>query len=246
VEQQLDKFFKENVRQLMQQYKVSTEAELEALLQANGSSLAAERKAFGDREVAQQFIAEKLKGPITVSRRDLLREYQEHLDEFTHPEQVKWQQVVVQYDNHADRDEPLRIANDVLTELNRGADFDALARQYSEEPLGRSGGHWDWTQPGSIADAELRRTLGELAVGETSRVLAGPKSCLIVKVTGKRAARTTPFVEVQDELRKRIEEQRRKEQIKAVLEEVRSTAVVETMFDQQETKPPSAGPADQD
>ncbi len=231
VEQQLDKFFKENVRQLMQQHKVSSEAELEALLQANGSSLAAERKAFGDRELSQQFMAEKLMGQVTVSRRDLLSDYQDHLDEFTHPEQVKWQQVLVQYDRHGGRDEALQTANDVLAELDGGADFDAVARQHSEEPLGKSGGHWDWTQPASVADAELRRTLGELAVGETSGVLAGPRSCLIVKVTGKRAARTTPFVEVQDDLRKRIDERRRKEQIKAVLDEVRAAAVVETMFD---------------
>ena len=83
----------------------------------------------------------------------------------------------------------------------------------------------------------MRQTLADLSVGETSRVLAGPKSCLIVKVTGKRATRTTPFVEVQDELRKRIEERRRKEQIKAVLDEVRASAVVETMFDQEDVKP---------
>jgi hypothetical protein len=231
VEQQLDRFFKQNVQQLMQQHQVSSEAELEALLQANGSSLAAERKAFGERELAQQFIAEKLKGDVSVSRRDLLTEYHDHLDEFTHPEQVKWQQIVIQYDKHEGRDGALGVADTVLGELQRGMDFDEAARRYSEEPLGKSGGHWDWTQPGSVADPELRRTLGELAVGETSGGLPGEKSWVIVKVTGKRPERTTPFVEVQDELRKRIEERRRKDRIKAVLDEVRASAVVETMFD---------------
>jgi parvulin-like peptidyl-prolyl isomerase len=231
VNQQLDKFFKQNVQQLMQQNKVSSEAELEALLQANGSSLAAERQAFGERELAQQFIAEKLKGDISVSRRDLLTEYHDHLDEFTHPEQVKWQQIVIQYEKHDGRDGALRVADAILDELQRGMEFDEAARKYSEEPLGKSGGHWDWTQPGSVADAELRGALGDLAVGESSGALTGAKACLIVKVTGKRAERTTPFVEVQDELRTRIEERRRRDRIKAVLDEVRETAVVETMFD---------------
>jgi parvulin-like peptidyl-prolyl isomerase len=234
VEQQLDKFFKENVQQLMQQNKVSSEADLEALLQANGSSLAAERKAFGDRELAQQFVAEKLKGDINVSRRDLLTEYHDHPEEFTHPEQVKWQQIAIQYDKHDGRDGAVRVAETILGELDRGMDFDEAARKYSEEALGKSGGHWDWTQPGSVADAELRRALGSLSVGETSGALPGVKACLIVKVTGKRAERTTPFVDVQDELRKRIEERRRKDRIKAVLDEVRAAAVVETMFDKPE------------
>jgi parvulin-like peptidyl-prolyl isomerase len=237
VEQQLDKFFKQNVQQLMQQHQVSSEAELEALLQANGSSLAAERKAFGERELAQQFIAEKLKGDVSVSRRDLLTEYHDHLDEFTHPEQVKWQQIVIQYAKHEGRDGALGVADTVLGELQRGMDFDEAARRYSEEPLGKSGGHWDWTQPGSVADPELRRTLGELAVSETSGGLPGEKSWVIVKVTGKRPERTTPFVEVQDELRKRIEERRRKDRIKAVLDEARASAVVETMFDAHVAEP---------
>jgi len=245
IEQQLDKLFRENVQQMMQQHHVSSEAELDALLQEQGSSLARERKGFGEAMIARQFLQEKLgEGGATVTRRDLLNEYHDHLDEFTRPEQVKWQQILIRYDRHGGRDGALQIADNVLADLQRGTDFDAAARKYSEEALGKNGGHWDWTQPGSVADSELRRALEELPVGQTSRVLPGEKSCLIVKVTGKRAERTTPFVEVQDDLRKRIDERRRTEKMQAILEEVKAKVVVETMFDQQNAGTGSAGPAD--
>lgn len=231
VETQLDKFFKQNIEQLMQQHQVSSEAELEALLQTQGSSLAAERKAFGQREIAAQYVGEKLKNEKEITRQDLLAEYRAHLDEFSQPAQVKWQQLWVSYAKHGDRDGARRVLDAALAELDGGASFDDVVRKYSDEPTASRGGHWDWTRPDSVADEELRQALGTLSVGQTSGVLAGPKAVVVVKITGRRDARTTPFVELQDDLRTRIRERRRKEQIQAVLDEARAAAVVETMFD---------------
>lgn len=231
VEAQLDKFFKQNVEQLMQQHRVSSEAELEALLQTQGSSLAAERQAFGQREIAAQYVGEKLKNEKEITRQDLLAEYRAHRDEFTQPAQVKWQQVWVSYAKHGDRDGARRVLDAALAELDGGAAFDEVVRKYSDEPTAARGGHWDWTRPDSVADEELRQALSTLAVGQTSGVLAGPKALVVVKITGRRDARTTPFAELQDSLRERIRERRRKEQIQAVLDAARAGAVVETMFD---------------
>jgi peptidyl-prolyl cis-trans isomerase C len=243
VEAQLDKFFKQNVEQLMQQHQVSSEAELEVLLQTQGSSLVAERQAFGQREIAAQYVGEKLKNEKEITRQDLLAEYRAHLDEFTQPAQVKWQQLWIAYDKHGDRDAARRVLDAALAELSSGTSFDDVVRKYSDEPTAARGGHWDWTRPDSVADKELQQALSTLSVGQTSGVLAGPKAFVVVKITGRRDTRTTPFAELQDSLRDRIRERRRKEQIQAVLAEARAAAVVETMFDGVPAAPSPATPA---
>jgi parvulin-like peptidyl-prolyl isomerase len=86
-------------------------------------------------------------------------------------------------------------------------------------------------QPDSVAEPELRDALKTLKKGEISGPIATEKAYMLVKVIETQPARTTPFEEVQDELRKSISERKKGERITAVVEKIKSKAIVETMFD---------------
>jgi parvulin-like peptidyl-prolyl isomerase len=257
VQKQLDEIFDQQLADMMKQVGVTSIAELEAKITAAGSTLANElqvtgntlpevREAFGRKALSTQYLREAIGADPEVSRTQLLEEYHASLADYSTPEKVKWQQIRISYERHGGQDGARRVLAQALGELHGGAPFDDLARKYSDEFLATKGGHWDWTQPESLSDAQLRDVLLATGVDQVADPIMGEKAFLIVRVTGKQAAATKPFSEVQVELREKILKREREARIAEVLEEAKSQAVIETMFDELESTgerqdPPVAG-----
>lgn len=228
---QLDEFFDLEVERLKGQFKVSNVAELEALLQSQGMSLVTMREMFGNRQLATEYIRGKMGEESPLTRQDLLNAYNARKDEFAQPEQVKWQQIQVSLSKHGSRDAALEKLSAVIADLEQGIDFSVVAKTHSDGPLKENGGHWDWTQPTSIANEDVRQALSQLNTGEMSGVIESGNSLQIVKVTGRKPATHTPFSEVQEQIRAEIIEKQRSAKAKQIIAELKQDAVIETMFD---------------
>ncbi|MFG0332826.1 MAG: peptidyl-prolyl cis-trans isomerase [Maioricimonas sp. JB049] len=230
VEQQLDIYFEQEIERLKEKTGAGTLAELEAQLQMAGTTLASARKAFGRRQLAGQFLQERLQEP-TVTRQELLTEYRAHREEYHTPAEVKWQQIWVSLQKQGGVDAARQVMERALAELQSGVAFDDVASRYSDGVMAASGGHWDWTQLKSIANRDVAAALEQLSVGETSGVVEGEKALQLVRVVDRRAARYTPFEDVQNEIRDRLRAEKRRVAAEEIVAELRETAVIETMFD---------------
>lgn len=242
VEEQLDAIFQDQLEQMLQAAGVQSVGELEAKLKAAGSSLASEmqvtgetvaeiRKSFGRRALSAQYLREAIGTIPVATRQELLDEYRRRRSEFSQPARVKWQQLQISFAAHNGKDNAIRALARARADLQAGTSFDEVVRQHGDGPLAKLGGHFDWTQPESIADPKLREALESLPAGEISGPIESEKALLLVKVTESQPARTAPFEEVQDELRKSITKRKKEERVAAVLAEIKAKAVVETMFD---------------
>ncbi len=245
IQKQLDSIFDAQLAEMMKQLDVTSLPELEAKLTAAGTSLATElqasgstmaelRESFGRRALSTQYLREALGPDPQVTRGELLEEYRARMDEYTTPSRVKWQQIRISYDRHGGREGARRVLAQALSDLRSGTTFDDAARKYSDEFLATQGGHWDWTQPESLSDTALRDVLLGTAVEQIADPISGDKAFLVVKVTGKQAAQTKPFADVQEELRKTITERQRAERLEKTLADAMADAVIETIFDDQE------------
>ncbi len=232
VEQQLDTLFEKRIDEMKSQLGVSTHAELEAHLQAMGTTLSSVRKAFSDQQLALQSMSLHAGQEPNINRQELMAEYERRLPEFTTPAQVKWQQLWISYDKHGGKDGALAVLDSAIHELKAGMPFDDVARKYSDGVMAAEGGNWDWTQRESLADAQIAQALGELQVGEIGSVIQGEKAFQLVKVTGRRPESRKPFAEVQGEIHEELLKQKRQEMAKDTLEKLKSKAVVMTMFDE--------------
>ncbi|QDT34133.1 peptidylprolyl isomerase [Thalassoglobus polymorphus] len=235
VDEQLDEFFAEEVVRLQTQFNVGNIAELETLLQSQGMSLATMRDAFGNRQLASEYVRGKMGSEAPLTRQDLLKEYNLRKEEFAHPEQIKWQQIQVSVTKHGSRNNAAREMNKAIEELRQGADFTDVVQRYSDGPLKDKGGHWDWTQPSSIANTDVRTALAKLQTGQMSEVIQNDSSLHIVKVTGRKAATYTPFPEVQEKIRTELIAKQREAKAEKILAELRENAVIETMFDDRDS-----------
>lgn len=232
VETQLDEFFQQHVERLKQQFQVETTADLEALLQENGMSLSTMRKAFGENQLASQYVSAKIGEDTPVTRQELLAEYRARLDEFAEPEQVKWQQLQISKTGRGKEAAALQKMDEALAELRRGESFSDVVKKHSTGPLAENGGHWDWTQPESIAHPQVRTVLRELPEGQVSEVISTDSFLQVIKITGRRPARHLPFESVQEKIRKEMTEKRREDQARQLIAELRADAVIETIFDE--------------
>jgi parvulin-like peptidyl-prolyl isomerase len=90
---------------------------------------------------------------------------------------------------------------------------------------------------------ELRTPLSELPELTPSEVISTSRNFQIVQVEERVPMRTKPFEEVQDELKQQIQEKRQRDKFKRIIDELKATAVIETILDE-ETAADPAGPAE--
>ncbi len=233
VEAQMDKFFEGEVERLMKVTSTGSPTELEGVLQSQGLSLVTLRKQFGDRQLAGQFMRSKMGSEPTASREEMLELYEQDVETFTESEEVKWQQIDLTYEAQGGVDAAEAAAQKLLQQIRSGAiTFDAAAHDKSDSALASKGGHWDWTQPSSLADADVKETLMSLALNEVSDVIPTKTACSIVMVTGRHESRVIPFNEVQTELHDRIVKDKKEAIGKTVLKELMDEAVIHTILDE--------------
>ncbi|SFI26818.1 peptidylprolyl isomerase [Planctomicrobium piriforme] len=233
VNKQVDKFFeKDVVTNLKQKFDVDSTAELEGLLQDQGTSLETMRRVFADQQLASQYVRTKIGEEPKPSRAELLEVYNKQIEKYSQPMQVKWQQLQVSITPTRDKKEAQAILEKALADVRAGSTFDEVVKKYSDGPLKENGGHWDWTQPASIANTDVKAALEKLKPGEISKIISNATALQVVKVTERREAGSQPLEEVQEDIRQQIIEEWREERVVAVLAEVRANAVVETIFDE--------------
>ncbi len=236
VEAQLDKFFEVQVQRLMVSSGAKSPTELEGGLQSQGMSLVTMRKSFGDQQLVGQYLRSKMGAEPTASREEMLARYDADIDTFTEASEVKWQQIDVSYQVHNGQDEAEAAAQKLLKQIRSGAlTFDDAAHDKSDSLLAKSGGHADWTNPESLADADVKLALTTLDVNEISDVIRTAEGCCrIVKVTGRHETRVIPFNEVQKELHDRIVKDKKSAVEVEVLKKLKETAVIHSILDEED------------
>lgn len=232
VEEQIDKQFeKERVPQLFKLTKTETRAELEVKLHTLGSSLAQQRRAFGERLLAQQWLRQHVSFDDEITHDQMLAYYQEHAAEFEFEAQARWEELAVRFDRFPSKAEAYRALAEMGNEVWRGAQLADVAKAKSQGVTADEGGQYDWTTRGSLVSQAMNRALFTLPVGQLSPIIETDHSFHIIRVLERHDAGRTPFVEAQVEIKKKIRDERTKNQMDEYLQSVRAQARIWSIFD---------------
>ena len=158
----------------------------------------------------------KLQGEAQVTQHDLQSYYDQHRDEFRVPEQVNVRQILIKTplpgpDGKVDQkgvDEARKKAEDALKQLKAGAKFEDLAKKYSEDPSGKSGGSVGWIKRGGFPVPEVDKAAFSLTKGGTSDVINAGYAFVILRVEHKQDAHLKTVAEVKDEIEPVIKQQK--------------------------------------
>lgn len=231
-QKQLDGFVKKQLQEQLEEMKksmgVTSTAELDRELQKRGTSLSMIEYQFRNRTLAQQYLAGKAKSNQKLSRQDLMAYYHQHLKEYEVKNRVKWQQILISRSNETQARAKLRILSDGLAQ---GRDFGEMAVELSDGPTAENKGIYDWTTVGSLADEKLEALLFKLPIGEPSDLIESVRNYQMVRVLDRQDAGHTPFDEVQDAIRNKLQEADQQEEIGKLIDDLWANATIDSEYD---------------
>ncbi len=179
--------------------------------------------------VLQKFIQEKFESKVSVSDQEAKDFYDENPDYFTQKEQVKAKHIIIRAEKNAG-DEKVQEAKSTLQEvqekLENGADFEELAREYSEGPSSEKGGSLGFIQQGQMVP-EFEKTAFSLEEGEVSDIIRTQFGFHIVKVTEKKKEQLSPFQEVKSDIVNHLKQVKMDEKVQSYLKEKKQNMDIE-------------------
>lgn len=247
---EIDKLFNEKLDEVVTAAGLTSRAELETVLgqpneprfekaatawvksmQTNPSpSLTESHDAFTKLVMAAEYLRLKSDFSKDVSRTEMLSYYRDHAEEYDMPLEVKWDQIVVRFEDNGGKAEAARVMKAVLQKLEQGQSFASVAKEHSNGATSSDGGARSWIQEGSLADSELEEELFELSVGQVSRVAKRDDRLEIVRCADRRGGTRKSFEEMQDGIREILLTQRAQEARRETLDKMRENTDVVILF----------------
>jgi parvulin-like peptidyl-prolyl isomerase len=157
---------------------------------------------------------------MSVTRPEAEAYYRRHLFVFTAPAAVKLGEIVVRN---------VQMARGAIRAIRGGTSFYETAKTFNRDPLlRRIGGQLGWvrtdTLPGPIAKA-----IAKLRPGQISGPVRTVSGCSVLRLYGRRAARTIPFAEVERQVTASALSQRRAAALRRWLDRARDKAQVKIL-----------------
>src|SRR5439155_24471009 len=132
---------------------------------------------------------------IKIPREEVERYYNEHLGQYTTPEQIRASHILLKTEGKNDADVKVK-AEGVLKEVKAGGDFAALAKKYSEDDSNaQQGGDLDYFTRGRMVP-EFDTAAFALAPGEVSGLVKTQFGYHIIKVIDRKPAITRDLKDV--------------------------------------------------
>jgi peptidyl-prolyl cis-trans isomerase D len=151
-----------------------------------------------DRELARQ--------RVTVPPSDVQRYYNDNIQQYSTPERVRASHILL---NTGGKDEAVvrKQAEELLAKVKAGADFAALAKQYSEDPASKDkGGDLDFFPRGQMV-AEFEQSAFSLQPGQISDLVKTSYGFHIIKVVAREEGTTQPLETVRPQIQETLASQ---------------------------------------
>jgi peptidyl-prolyl cis-trans isomerase C len=178
----------------------------------------------------RKWIESQIAGKDAVVEADAKKFYDENTEEFSQPEQVQASHILFLVPEDATPEvvkEKEDAAKAALERANKGEDFAALAKELSEEPgADQSGGDL-----GLFTKDRMVPEFADAAFSQEKDAIGGPVKTdfgfHIIKVTDKKPAGTMSFDEVKEQLMSFLQNNKRQEAVRSIVEGLRSDSKIE-------------------
>ena len=234
IQEHLETGFQQYLEGLKSDQNLQSDKQLNEKLAQHGMSIGLLRESFFRIQMVNGFVQSLAENHVMgpSDRRELLEYYREHIDEFTPEERVRWQEIRVDFAAHGGRTQAEERMTEVVQEIQAGtSDFGELASQYSDSLSAENSGNMGWLRRGALTDKGLEEALFELPSDGMTKVLVRDRHFIVCRVARHEYARTRSFDEVQSEITQAILQQREQAARNKVIEELRESATVRTIFD---------------
>jgi hypothetical protein len=227
----LEPAFQEVREKMMKDQNLASDEDLDAWLEGQGFTRREMKDTFIRRQFVVGYVQSKMQVPKQIDRAVLVRHYQEHIDEYTPDEEVRFAEIVVRFQDHGGREGAEEVMTQVVERLRQKEDFGTVAQELSDALSGEKRGDIGWIKRGSLADKELEAMLFEMASGEMTSVQVHEDRFEVYKVIDHRHPKTIEFQAVQKEIEAKKLAELQKAAQKQVMDDLLAQGNIVTIFD---------------
>lgn len=183
--------------------KIKSDEELKRLLDQEGMTLDDLKQKLVDYYAPDQVLGFEVRDRVSVGDKEVEAYYRDHPEESEIPAEATLREIVLLAEG--DKKDARRAEAQALRDraAGPGADFAAVASEFSESGTKSKGGLIANVRKGELADW-IDRVAFSLPVGQVSEVLETPFGFQIVKVESRREASTRSLDEVREEVREKL------------------------------------------
>lgn len=211
---------------------IETMAELDQQLGRFQTSVELEREAFKEENLGRSYLGDQINRQPVVNHREMLDYYRTNQVNYEIESAARWEQLSVYFQEFDSRKDAYSAIAQMGNEVLRGAKLEAVARRGSQESRANQGGLHDWTSRGSLVSDPIDQAVFSLPPERLSRIIEDDRGFHIIRVLERREAGRVAFKDAQKEIRVKLRDRKRQAQIEQLLEELRETIPIWTVYDE--------------
>jgi len=180
-----------------------SENDLKKVIAREGMTYSAYRQRVREELGKMRLVSREIKSKIVIEEETLRKAYQENLEKYTDPLEVKIQQIFFRFPPNGSPEKAAAVrkeAQSILERARKGEDFAELAKKYSQAPEASEGGVLGYFKHKELMP-ELEEVGFKLKVGEVGDLIASPLGFHILRVLERKGGEPRPFAEVQNKIR---------------------------------------------
>jgi len=230
--------------ELRKQIHAESMEDVEKAAQAQGVSFEEFKQNMKNQIITQRVIGQEVGSHISVTQQEVQQEYDKDKNEMERPEQVRLSEILISTQTappvktekgkevlpQAPSPEVVAAAqakaNQVYTQLQKGAKFDDLAKQYSDGPTSANGGDLEYFKRGTMSK-ELEQQVFALKAGEYTKPIQTNQGFVILKVTEHQEAGIPPLKDVETRVQESIYMQKMQPALREYLTKLRENAYID-------------------
>ncbi len=208
--------------------------------QAQGISYEEFKENLRENIITQKVIQQEVGSKINITPQEIQKYYADHRSEMAQPEQVRLSEILISTQPSPTEDpkaaaaitDEQRVAkaeaqaNQLYEQIQKGAKFDDVAKQYSQGPTAAQGGDLGYFKRGTLAK-ELEDVTFGMKAGEVTKPIRTKQGFVILKVTEHQQAGVPPEKEVEGKIQDAIYLQKLQPALRAYLTKLREDAYID-------------------
>lgn len=200
-------------------------------LQKNQQSVETFKRQVRESMLVSQLERQWYAGMIQATPQEVMEYYRKNIESFSDPEKRDVSIILVFNENYPNVDKARETLSRVAEKLGQGAEFDELARQFSEEPgAEKTHGRKPWVSAKDMA-GPISRVAFSLPPGKTSELSSWDAGFFLVRCHEVRAPGVREYSSsgVQEEIRAKIRQQKLVSRRALEAEKLRKKAYIEKL-----------------
>ncbi|HME41766.1 MAG TPA: peptidyl-prolyl cis-trans isomerase [Syntrophorhabdales bacterium] len=211
----------ESVAESIRKQNLVSEKEMKERLEKEGINYKAFLEGIRNNLLQNRVLARAIGTTVIVSEADLKQYYDENPDQFK-SEEFRLQQIFIS----SRREDASARAQAAFNKLQQGESFEALARQYSDDPSSIHGGDIGFVKKEELLP-QLLQAISLLMPGTSSHPITTPFGYHIIKLVETRKSEAVPFDSVKDSIKARILQQETQKRFKEYIGKLRTSSYIE-------------------